>query len=134
VSRLVSESQENREYAVQSNHLQSLGASANGASLSFDSTYIYCNFVPGPGTTHPDTFSYTIADDHGNTATALIPVTFVPMYGIPNYTYVVETTTNSLPTSNWWPVSTNVAGTNGLWIFTDPNATNTMQFYRSVVQ
>ena len=57
-------------------------------------------------------------------------VATITFAGIPGYTWVVETT-NTLPTANWWPVSTNTAGADGLWIFTDPNATNAMQFYRS---
>jgi hypothetical protein len=31
----------------------------------------------------------------------------------------------------WWTLSTNTASTNGSWQFTDPNATNTQQYYRS---
>jgi len=51
--------------------------------------------------------------------------------GIPNYTYWVEATTN-LVTPDWQPISTNTAGPNGLWNFTDTNAPNfPARFYRS---
>jgi hypothetical protein len=53
----------------------------------------------------------------------------IKFFGIPNYTYVVQTTTNlAVP---WWTLSTNTASTNGSWQFTDPNATNSQQYYRS---
>jgi hypothetical protein len=42
---------------------------------------------------------------------------------------VVETTTNL--GAAWWPLSTNTAGSDGSWQFTDPNATNNQQYYRS---
>ena len=55
----------------------------------------------------------------------VVKITF---FGIPNFAYVVQTTTNlSVP---WWTISTNIAGTNGSWLFTDPNATNAQQYYR----
>jgi len=51
--------------------------------------------------------------------------------GGPNCTYLVQTTTN-LTASSWGTISTNVAGTNGLWQFTDTNAGNySARFYRS---
>jgi len=56
-------------------------------------------------------------------------VVSITFYGIPNYTYVVQTTTNL--TVPWWALSTNTASTNGSWQFTDPNATNQQQYYRS---
>ena len=54
--------------------------------------------------------------------------------GIPGATYWVVTATNLLtPSADWTPVSTNIAGTNGLWQFTDTQATNFLQqFYRTV--
>ena len=53
----------------------------------------------------------------------------ITFYGIPGTNYVVQTTTNlSVP---WWPLSTNTASTDGSLQFTDPNATNQQQYYRS---
>jgi hypothetical protein len=53
------------------------------------------------------------------------------LLGSPGYTYVLETTTNlSLP-GDWLFLATNTLGTNGLWQFTDSQATNfPRQFYR----
>ena len=51
--------------------------------------------------------------------------------GAPGYTYVLEATTNLLPPADWLPTATNTLDTNGVWQFTDPNATNFPQrFYR----
>ena len=51
--------------------------------------------------------------------------------GAPGYTYVLETTTNLVSPVSWSPVATNTFDTNGIWQFTDTQATNfTQQFYR----
>jgi len=51
--------------------------------------------------------------------------------GTPGYTYILEATTNLLPPANWLPLATGTPGTNGVWSFTDPSATNfPFQFYR----
>jgi uncharacterized repeat protein (TIGR03803 family) len=56
--------------------------------------------------------------------------------GLPGSNYVIETATNlATPATNWTPLATNVAGTNGLWLFTDSTATNLVQrFYRARAQ
>jgi hypothetical protein len=52
--------------------------------------------------------------------------------GIPNSTYWVEAATNLAPLANWTPISTDVAGSNGQWQFTDPQTTNFLRrFYRT---
>ena len=53
----------------------------------------------------------------------------IKFFGIPTYTYVVQTTTNL--NTPWWPLSTNTAGSDGSWQFTDLNATNAQQYYRT---
>ena len=51
--------------------------------------------------------------------------------GAPGYTYILQTTTNLAPPANWLPAATNTLGTNGVWQFTDTQATNfTQRFYR----
>ncbi len=51
--------------------------------------------------------------------------------GSPGHSYILEATTNLLPTGNWLPLATNTLGTNGVWSFTDSTATNIpFQFYR----
>jgi len=54
--------------------------------------------------------------------------------GTPNQTYLVEAATNLLSPIAWRTVSTNIAGTNGLWSYTDFTATNhPQQFYRGAL-
>lgn len=123
--------------------LQSLGLSGVGAVITNDSNVVY--YQPAPGT-NADSFTYTVSDGFGGSATATVTVNVYPaansaqinsvsngvasiqFYGAPNHTYLVQTTTNLL--TPWWTISTNVADTNGTWNFTDPNATNDAQFYR----
>ena len=55
----------------------------------------------------------------------------IKFFGVPTNTYVVQMTTNL--TAPWRPVSTNMAGTDGSWLFQDSNASNNPQsFYRVV--
>ena len=129
------------------NTLQSVGTGLTNATILTDSTYIYYLPGTGAGSNDNDVISYTVSDGFGGTATANILVNVysatgpaqmslptngvvnIKFFGIPNYTYVVQTTTNV--SGPWWTISTNTAGTNGYWLFTDPNATNTEQYYRS---
>ncbi|MGA9777732.1 MAG: S53 family peptidase [Verrucomicrobiia bacterium] len=51
--------------------------------------------------------------------------------GAPDYTYILEATTNLTLPGSWQPVVTNKLGANGVWQFTDTQATNfTQRFYR----
>jgi hypothetical protein len=125
-------------------------ASANGGSVSLAAGSITYN--PVTNYLGADQFSYTLSDGRGGLATGTVQVTVVSrdglsstivsnslvgttmtltFAGIPGYTYIVETTTNTPPTPSWWPLSTNTAGTNGQWMVIDPDATNALQFYRS---
>jgi hypothetical protein len=127
--------------------LSSVGAGTNNATILTNDTYVLYSPSTDAGSNLNDTVAYTVSDGFGGSATANIFVNVysaagsaqlsiptngvvnIQFFGIPNYTYVVQTTTNlSMP---WWPVSTNIAGTNGSWQFTDPNATNAQQYYRS---
>jgi hypothetical protein len=43
----------------------------------------------------------------------------------------LQATTNLFSSANWLPIATNTLGTNGVWQFNDPQATNfPQQFYR----
>jgi len=54
---------------------------------------------------------------------------------LPGSTNVVLGATNLLPPVNWLPLSTNVAGVDGDWQFTDVNASgNPVNFYRSLTR
>ncbi len=119
--------------------------STNGGTVTCDSTDIYYN----DGNNVTDRFGYTISDGHGGTTNGIVTVLMaqqnisgvtvnsqggvtLDFTGIPGSTYWVETTTNLTPPENWTPISTNVAGTDGLWQFTDAQATNFLQrFYRT---
>ncbi len=121
--------------------------STNGISMSKDSTYIYYNGANG---SNPDQFSYVISDGFaattgivniivtnapGTALTSTNQITFnggVPtlrLAGIPGRTYYVQASTNL---AAWVDISTNVAGTNGLWNVIDADATNfPSRFYRT---
>jgi len=118
--------------------------STNGGTVTFDSANIYYN----NGNYVTDRFGYTISDGQGGTNNGIVTVLMMQQTvsdvtvsngsvvldftGIPGSTYWVEAATNLTPPMNWTPLSTNVAGTNGLWQFTDAQATNFLQrFYRT---
>jgi len=132
--------------------------STNGATLSTNSTYVF--YLPAnadPTNNVTDRFTYTISDGL-TTATGTVIVTMAPdptnqtqnivktetlgdgnsrltFAGIPGRQYYVQRATNMNAPVYWQtlPNSTNPAGTNGLWTYTDLNATNYGQrFYRSV--
>jgi hypothetical protein len=45
---------------------------------------------------------------------------------LPGFTYALQTATNTA--GPWWPIATNMAAANGALNFSDPNATNDIQF------
>ena len=119
--------------------------STNGGAVSFDSTNVYYS----DSNDVTDQFGYTINDGQGGVAGGVVTVLMaqqnisgvtvnsdgsvtLSFSGIPGSTNWVETTTNLVPPVDWMPISTNVADTNGLWQFTDTQATNCpLRFYRS---
>jgi hypothetical protein len=129
--------------------LTSVGpASTNGVSVSKDGTYIYYNSTNG---SNPDQFSYVISDEFLFTTTGMVSivVTSIPataststnqitinggvptlhLAGIAGRTYYVQASTNL---TAWVAISTNVAGTNGLWQVIDTDATNyPLRVYRT---
>ena len=127
--------------------LQSVGSGTNGATITTNSVKILYAPGTGAGSNLNDSFTYTVKDGFGGNATANILVNVysaaglavmglpsngavnIQFFGIPTFSYVVETTTNL--GAAWWPLSTNTAGSDGSWQFTDPNATNNQQYYRS---
>jgi autotransporter-associated beta strand protein len=120
------------------------GTSANNVAVSKDSSYIYYNGSDN----QPDTFTYVVGDGFTTTsgtvtisvsapapgAVAQIsynggPAPTITFAGIPGRTNVVQASTNLI---DWVNISTNVAGSNGLWQVTDNDATNYPQrYYRS---
>lgn len=119
--------------------------STNGGTVTYDSTNIYYS----DSTNVTDRFGYTISDGQGGTASGVVTILMaqqtvsggtangdgsvtLSFSGIPGNIYWVETTTDLTPPVVWMPIGTNTAGTNGLWQFTDPQATNHLQgFYRT---
>jgi hypothetical protein len=119
-------------------------SSTNGGTVTFDSANIYYS----DSNNVTDSFGYTISDGQSGTNNGIVTVLMAQQtvsgvtigdgsvtlnfMGMPGSNYWVEAATNLTPPVNWIPLSTNVAGTNGLWQFTDTQATNILQrFYRT---
>ncbi len=114
--------------------LAGVGSSTNGATLSTNGTYIF--FTPGTGSSSNsnESFSYTIADARGGSATGNITINVlttaggpqtisvsgstatVNFAGIPGYTYAVQRSTNLV---DWVTRFITNAPTAGLFNFTD---------------
>ena len=123
--------------------LTSVGASTNGATITTNGTYIFYT----PANDNNESFSYSVSDGRGGSATGIINLSVASAvsgnlafslagstatingFGVPGYTYVLQTTTNlSTP---WWTILTNTAAGDGTLNFTDPDATNAQQYYRT---
>jgi hypothetical protein len=128
--------------------------STNGATIYTNISYIFYS-PPAINGNVTDSFSYTVADTYGVTGTGTVMVTIQPAYngpsvnitgistngngtvtigfaGIPGLNYLIQAATNLSPPITWTTLSTNMAGTNGLFNFTDLNATNyTSRYYRT---
>jgi len=129
-------------------NLQSLGASAQGATLSYNSTYIYYL----PVNNNDDSFTYTLSNGT-DTATGTITVTVVSafgglakkltvsggtatikFFGIPGNAYDVQRTT-SLAEPVTWTLLTSTPlspGPDGLFVYTDASPPSGTAYYRSV--
>ena len=122
--------------------------STNGASVSYDSTYVYYTNANNVA----DQINYLVGDGFGGNTPGIINVLVGPpptnsiastvvngdgtvtlsFVGVPYYIYQLDTTTNLAPPVFWTTISTNTADINGLWQVTDLQATNYSQrFYRS---
>lgn len=128
------------------------GASTNGATITTNATTLtYTPPLTNGNVT--DSFTYTVADSYGATNTGTVTITIAtnstpvtimagPLMngsitftftGTPDYTYIIQSTTNLLPPIMWMSVSTNTADTNGMFTFTDTNVLNqTNLFYRTI--
>ena len=123
-------------------------SSTNGATVSYNNAYVY--YTNANNVT--DEIDYTVGDGFGGKTPGVINVLVGPpptnsvtgavvngdgsvtlsFVGIANYSYQVDATTNLAPPVVWTTVNTNVADINGLWQFTDMQATNyPNRFYRS---
>lgn len=130
--------------------------STNGAAISTNGNYVFYS-PPGSNGNVTDTFSYTVADIYGITGAGTVMVTIQSPYngpsvnitgittngngtvtidfaGIPNLIYLIQAATNLTSPITWTTLSTNTAGTNGLFQYTDPNATNySSRYYRTAI-
>ena len=126
--------------------LAAVSVSTNGITLTNTGTalvYFNSNNVA-------DQFTCTITDGFGGTNFQTVAIAPAPdttplitgvvagngsvtlsLGGASGYTYILETTTNLTLPGSWQSIATNTAGTNGVWQFTDTQATNfTQRFYR----
>jgi hypothetical protein len=100
-----------------------------------------------------DTITYTISDGNGGNTGGTVNVAIsaagngnnvqilytnstvvLNFASVPGTTNVVQLTTNLAYPIIWTPVSTNVAGTNGLWQFIDTNPPSSSGYFRSIRQ
>jgi hypothetical protein len=93
-------------------------ASGNGSQLVWPLT---------SGTVAPPTMlAVSVAGD---------PVARINCSGTPGATYLIQATTSLRNASSWTTIATNVAGPNGLFTYTDSDATNyPCRYYRAVSQ
>jgi hypothetical protein len=122
--------------------LQSVGPSVQGASISISGAWILYN----PANGNNDSFSYTISDGQGNTATGTISVMRVnpvgasvnfalnglgqptmQFAGIPGYPYTIQ---RSPDLDVWTGIHTLNAPANGVFTFTDLDPLPGNAFYR----
>jgi N-acetylneuraminic acid mutarotase len=127
--------------------LTGAGPSAQGATIFTNATFIMYSSTNNTD----DSFTYSVGDGAGGSATGLVLVKTIPAvgaslppnsitvsgntatitaFGIPGYSYVLQSATNI--NGPWWTVGTNAASTtDGSLLFLDPNATNSQQYYRT---
>ncbi len=128
--------------------------STNGATISTNAGHIF--YVPPSASGNvTDSFNYTVMDTFGAVSSGMVVVTIAPdsnepsvnltglttlpngsaqigFAGIPGRSYLIQATTNLVPPITWTTLSTNVAGTNGLFQYIDLDATNfNARFYRT---
>ncbi|HTV62415.1 MAG TPA: autotransporter-associated beta strand repeat-containing protein [Verrucomicrobiae bacterium] len=124
-------------------------SSTNDAAVSYDTNYVYYMDTNNVA----DLINYSITDEHGGTNTGVIYIVIVAStnlnileavvntnrsvtlksVGIPYDTYQVQELTNLTPPQEWLTIGSSVAGTNGVWQFTDTNtATGKQRYYRTL--
>jgi hypothetical protein len=125
--------------------------SAQGGTISLSGVTV--TYRPPTNYSGADSFTYTVSDTLGGTATGTVNVTVNPAVGgperivtqttlpdgnqrlvfagIPGFSYLVQATTNLSP-AVWTNISTNTASGTGLFTYNDLHATNYVtRFYRS---
>jgi len=126
--------------------------SASGGTLATNEGWVF--YSPAAGFTNVDTFTYTVSDTNGGTATGTVTINIkvetgqsvnitgiattegtnklISFIGIPSRAYTIQAATN-VPSTNWQIIGTSTAAGSGLFNFKDTNAyLYPMRFYRSV--
>ncbi len=132
--------------------------STNGAAITTNASDVFYS-PPATNGNVPDAFSYTVADPYGATSSNLVIVNIqsvsngpppvnitgitllgdgtvqLNFMGTPGGVYLIEAATNLSQPIVWTTVGTNTADTNGVFSFTDINATNFGdRYYRTAIQ
>ena len=116
--------------------------SANGVPLTISSNAVIYSL----NLTNNDSFNYTVSSVLGGcTASGLVSIistnlgsntisvsggaATINVFGIPNFTYVLQTATNIM--GPWLSIQTNTAAMDGTLIFVDPNGLDPQRYYRT---
>jgi hypothetical protein len=131
--------------------------SSRGATVELREAWVF--YTPPEGFNEADTFSYTVSDGQGGTATGVVSVSVqappteatenvlgvanvpdtthkrIRFLGIPGRSYQVQATGSLTPPIVWETLGTVVAGPNGEYEFVDTSAGSAgARYYRSVRQ
>ncbi len=108
--------------------------------------------MPATGFTNTDTFTYLVTDGEGAPVAGTVTVAImvddgasanltitslgngsvaIGGQGIPGRTYLIQYTTDTLPTTNWLALGTVTADASGAFVLID-NSVSGLQFYRTV--
>ena len=128
---------------------QSLGASAQGATLTWSTNYLF--YRPVAGNNNDDTFTYTVSNGiHAATGTITVAVAplggiaravsvsggtaTVRFFGLPGLAYDVQRTTSLSGPVEWTTLTATplTPGADGAFDFTDPAAPGASAYYRSL--
>jgi VCBS repeat-containing protein len=136
--------------------ITSISSAASGqATVTRSNGYIF--YDPAPGFNAADTFTYTVADPHGASATGTVSVSVnlvdlpqrqpvievqaapgggrqvrATFKGLPGRTYRVEFTNSVGAAVNWQTLATSTADANGSFQIIDPGPLPAQRFYRAV--
>ncbi|MGO9203756.1 MAG: MBG domain-containing protein [Limisphaerales bacterium] len=124
--------------------------SANGGTVTTNSGWVF--YMPATGFTNTDTFTYLVTDGEGAPVAGTVTVAImvddgasanltitslgngsvaIGGQGIPGRTYLIQYTTDTLPTTNWLALGTVTADASGAFVLID-NSVSGLQFYRTV--